>query len=141
MDVFNGDTGYVAGIDHIEKTLSVDFTPSFLCGTAPDSDAFTAGGSKKIAVYDFLDVYENIMPAYALSIHKAQGSEFNNVIVLFHQSHYMMLKKNLLYTAITRGKKNVVIFGTFRAFGIAMNSKEEIRNSGLKDRLAEEFGG
>ncbi|MCL4428149.1 MAG: ATP-dependent RecD-like DNA helicase, partial [Deltaproteobacteria bacterium] len=96
-------------------------------------------GKNKTVAYDFLDVYENIMHAYALSIHKAQGSEFNNVVILFHQSHYMMLKKNLLYTAITRGKKNVVIFGTFKAFGIAMNSKEEKRNSGLKNRLAEVF--
>lgn len=130
LDVFNGDMGYITDIDHTGKTLSVDFTGSF-------SDIAATG--RKIVVYDFLDVYENIMHAYALSIHKAQGSEFNNVIVLFHQSHYMMLKKNLLYTAITRGKKNVVIFGTFKAFGIAMNSKEETRNSGLKDRLREMF--
>ncbi len=126
LDVFNGDTGYIVNIDHEEKTLSVDFSGSFTV-------------KNKTVTYDFLDVYENIMHAYALSIHKAQGSEFNNVIVLFHQSHYMMLKKNLLYTAITRGKKNVVIFGTFKAFGIAMNSKEEKRNSGLKTRLTEVF--
>ncbi len=132
LDVFNGDTGYIVNIDHAEKTLSVDFT---------GSSAETAAGSsgRKIIIFDFLDIYENIMLAYALSVHKAQGSEFNNVIILFHQTHYMMLKKNLLYTAITRGKKNVVIFGTFKAFGIAMNSREEKRNSGLKDRLAEAF--
>ena len=128
LDVFNGDTGYIVNIDHNEKTLSVDFSISN-----------NIDGKNKTVIYDFLDVYENIMHAYALSIHKAQGSEFNNVVVLFHQSHYMMLKKNLLYTAITRGKKNVVIFGTFKAFGIAMNSKEEKRNSGLKNRLAEVF--
>ncbi|MDA8053942.1 MAG: ATP-binding domain-containing protein, partial [Deltaproteobacteria bacterium] len=95
--------------------------------------------AKKQVKFDFLDVYDNISLAYALSIHKAQGSEFNNVIILFHQAHYLMLKKNLLYTAITRGKKNVVIFGTFKAFSIATRSKEEIRNSGLKDRLSDEF--
>ncbi len=95
--------------------------------------------AKKQVKFDFLDVYDNISLAYALSIHKAQGSEFNNVIILFHQAHYLMLKKNLLYTAITRGKKNVVIFGTFKAFSIAMRSKEEIRNSGLRDRLLDEF--
>ncbi len=128
LDVFNGDTGYIVNIDHNEKTLSVDFSINN-----------NLDGKNKTVIYDFLDVYENIMHAYALSIHKAQGSEFNNVVVLFHQSHYMMLKKNLLYTAITRGKKNVVIFGTFKAFGIAMNSKEEKRNSGLKNRLAEVF--
>ncbi len=127
LDVFNGDAGYICNIDHTEKTLSVDFSGTF--------NEIKPNDTKKIIKYNFLDVYENIMLSYALSIHKAQGSEFNNVIVLFHQAHYLMLKKNLLYTAITRGKKNVVIFGTFKAFGIAMNSKEEKRNSGLRDRL------
>ncbi len=128
LDVFNGDTGYISNIDHNGKTLSVDFSVNN-----------NLDGKNKTVIYDFIDVYENIMHAYALSIHKAQGSEFNNVVVLFHQSHYIMLKKNLLYTAITRGKKNVVIFGTFKAFGIAMNSKEEKRNSGLRNRLSEAF--
>jgi exodeoxyribonuclease V alpha subunit len=119
LDVFNGDTGAITSIDHIGKTLTVNFS--------------------KPVIYDFLDVYSNLSLAYALSIHKSQGSEFDNVIIIFHQSHYMMLKKNLLYTAITRGKKNVVIFGTFKAFSIAMHSKIEERNSGLKDRLKEIF--
>ena len=119
LDVFNGDTGVIISIDHIGKTMTVNF-------------------SKPVA-YDFLDVYSNLSLAYALSIHKSQGSEFDNVIIIFHQTHYMMLKKNLLYTAITRGKKNVVIFGTFKAFSIAMHSKIEERNSGLKDRLIEIF--
>ncbi len=119
LDVFNGDTGVIISIDHIGKTMTVNF-------------------SKPVA-YDFLDVYSNLSLAYALSIHKSQGSEFDNVIIIFHQTHYMMLKKNLLYTAITRGKKNVVIFGTFKAFSIAMHSKIEERNSGLKDRLKEIF--
>ena len=156
LEVFNGDTGYIINIDHEEKTVSVDYSDYSVKKNRILNDKAEGegkgggkGGNKNIDIedkdknrivkYDFLDVYENIMPAYALSIHKAQGSEFNNVIVLFHQSHFMMLKKNLLYTAITRGKKNVVIFGTYKAFGIAMNSKEEIRNSGLKERIAEEF--
>ncbi len=119
LDVFNGDTGVIISIDHIGKTMTVNFS--------------------KPVTYDFLDVYSNLSLAYALSIHKSQGSEFDNVIIIFHQTHYMMLKKNLLYTAITRGKKNVVIFGTFKAFSIAMHSKIEERNSGLKDRLKEIF--
>ena len=152
LEVFNGDTGYIINIDHEEKTVSVDFSDNSAGKNIilNDTDKEKEGNKNidigiedkdknRIIKYDFLDVYENIMPAYALSIHKAQGSEFNNVIVLFHQSHFMMLKKNLLYTAITRGKKNVVIFGTYKAFGIAMNSKEEIRNSGLKERIVEEF--
>ncbi len=139
LEVFNGDTGYILNIDHEEKTVSVDFSDYFAGKNRILNDIETDNDKNRIVKYYFLDVYENIMPAYALSIHKAQGSEFNNVIVLFHQSHFMMLKKNLLYTAITRGKKNVVIFGTYKAFGIAMNSKEEIRNSGLRNRLAEAF--
>ena len=156
LDVFNGDTGYIVDIDHTAKSLTVDFSSykdfakdkdmtdrkfrrNFIYQRTPlmpkvESEAI------KLVKYNFLDVFENISLAYALSIHKAQGSEFNNVIILFHQTHYLMLKKNLLYTAITRGKKNVVIFGTFKAFSIAMNSKEEVRNSGLKDRLSDELG-
>jgi exodeoxyribonuclease V alpha subunit len=156
LEVFNGDTGYIININHEEKTVSVDFSDysaekrkNIILNDADKEKERKKNidiniedkDKNRIVKYDFLDVYENIMPAYALSIHKAQGSEFNNVIVLFHQSHFMMLKKNLLYTAITRGKKNVVIFGTYKAFGIAMNSKEEVRNSGLKERIIEEFKG
>ncbi|MHB8282988.1 MAG: ATP-dependent DNA helicase, partial [bacterium] len=131
LDVFNGDTGFIKIINHIDKTLTVDFSKT--------SDSKHYADNAKLVNYDFLDIYDNLSLAYALSIHKSQGSEFDNVIIIFHQSHYMMLKKNLLYTAITRGKKNVVIFGTFKAFSIAMHSKIEIRNSGLKDRLTEVF--
>ncbi|MHB1694356.1 MAG: AAA family ATPase, partial [bacterium] len=131
LDVFNGDTGFIKIINHIDKTLTVDFSKT--------SDSKRYADNAKLVNYDFLDIYDNLSLAYALSIHKSQGSEFDNVIIIFHQSHYMMLKKNLLYTAITRGKKNVVIFGTFKAFSIAMHSKIEIRNSGLKDRLTEVF--
>ncbi len=131
LDVFNGDTGFIKIINHIDKTLTVDFSKT--------SDLKHYADNAKLVNYDFLDIYNNLTLAYALSIHKSQGSEFDNVIIIFHQSHYMMLKKNLLYTAITRGKKNVVIFGTFKAFSIAMHSKIEIRNSGLKDRLTEVF--
>lgn len=159
LDVFNGDMGYIVNIDYTAKSLTVDFSSygDFAGGqnkydrkfgkgfvrpeaeTEAETEAEVENDIVKLVKYDFIDVYENISLAYALSIHKAQGSEFDNVIVLFHQAHYLMLKKNLLYTAITRGKKNVVIFGTFKAFNIAMRSKEEIRNSGLKDRLSNEF--
>lgn len=128
LDVFNGDGGTIYSISQNDKTVEVDFGNS----AAPGLD-----GPRKLVKYDFIDVFDNITLAYALSIHKAQGSEFDNVIILFHQSHYIMLKKNLLYTAITRGKKNVVIFGTYKAFGIALGSREDIRNSGLKDRCCQ----
>ncbi|RZD14292.1 MAG: hypothetical protein EVJ47_06390 [Candidatus Acidulodesulfobacterium ferriphilum] len=139
LDVFNGDTGYIISIDYTAKSLTVDFSNYGNFGDFAKDKNMAESEAKKQVKFDFLDVYDNISLAYALSIHKAQGSEFNNVIILFHQAHYLMLKKNLLYTAITRGKKNVVIFGTFKAFSIAMRSKEEIRNSGLGDRLLDEF--
>ena len=139
LDVFNGDTGYIINIDYTAKSLTVDFSNYGNFGDFAKDKNMAESEAKKQVKFDFLDVYDNISLAYALSIHKAQGSEFNNVIILFHQAHYLMLKKNLLYTAITRGKKNVVIFGTFKAFSIAMRSKEEIRNSGLGDRLLDEF--
>ena len=139
FDVFNGDTGYIINIDYTAKSLTVDFSNYGNYGNFAKDKNMAESEAKKQVKFDFLDVYDNISLAYALSIHKAQGSEFNNVIILFHQAHYLMLKKNLLYTAITRGKKNVVIFGTFKAFSIATRSKEEIRNSGLKDRLSDEF--
>ncbi len=139
LDVFNGDTGYIINIDYTAKSLTVDFSNYGNFGDFAKDKNIAESEAKKEVKYDFLDVYDNISLAYALSIHKAQGSEFNNVIILFHQAHYLMLKKNLLYTAITRGKKNVVIFGTFKAFNIAVRSKEEIRNSGLGDRLLDEF--
>ena len=55
--------------------------------------------------------------AYVLSIHKSQGSEFPCVVILVHTQHYMMLQRNLLYAAVTRGKKLIVLVGTKKAFG------------------------
>ncbi len=141
LDVFNGDSGYITKIDYTNKTLSVGFL-NFSYVSSKDEinkSEILSKDSVKTIEYNFLDVYDNLSLAYALSIHKSQGSEFDNVIIIFHQSHYMMLKKDLLYTAITRGKKNVVIFGTYKAFSIAAHSEEEIRNSGLNERLKEVF--
>jgi len=76
------------------------------------------------------------MLAYAISIHKSQGSEYPAVVVPVLTQHYIMLQRNLLYTAITRAEDLVVTVGTKRAIGIAVNNDEvRQRNSGLAYRL------
>ena len=71
--------------------------------------------------YDFGDLDE-LSLAYVLSIHKSQGSEFPCVVIPLHTQHYLMLQRNLLYTAVTRGKKLVVLVGTKKALGMAVRS-------------------
>ena len=73
--------------------------------------------------YDFSDL-EELVPAYAISIHKSQGSEYPCVVLPLLTSHYIMLKRNLLYTAITRGRKLVVIVGQRKAVEIAVKVTE-----------------
>ena len=74
--------------------------------------------------------------AYAISVHKSQGSEYPAVIVPLMTQHYVLLQRNLLYTAMTRGKKLVVLTGTRKALKIAlMNDKPQRRLSGLADRI------
>ena len=80
---------------------------------------------------------DELVLAYACSIHKAQGSEFPILVLPLHTQHYMMLQRNLLYTALTRGKNLVVVVGTRRAFAIAVkNNKAEKRMTRLMWRLA-----
>lgn len=98
-DVFNGDIGLVVGVDETESELAVDF-------------------DGRAVVYDFGELDE-LMPAYAMTIHKSQGSEFPAVVIPVHTQHYVMLERNLLYTAITRGKKLVVLVGSRKAVAIA----------------------
>ena len=74
--------------------------------------------------------------AYATTIHKAQGSEYPVVVMPFMMQHYMMLKRNLLYTGITRGKKLVIIIGEKRALSMAVRDKQTLRRyTKLKDWL------
>ena len=76
--------------------------------------------------------------AYVLSIHKSQGSEFPCVVIPLHTQHYMMLQRNLLYTAVTRGKKLVVLVGTKKALGMAVRQIDTgQRHTTLKKRLQE----
>lgn len=83
-EVFNGDVGFIREINESEKELTVDF-------------------EGRLVVYDFGELDE-ISLAYALTIHKSQGSEYPAVVLPIHTQHYMMLQRNLLYTGITRGK-------------------------------------
>lgn len=115
-DVFNGDLGIVTKVDLDESELSVDY-------------------DGRIVVYDFGELDE-LVPAYAMTIHKSQGSEFPAVVIPVHTQHYMMLQRNLLYTGITRGKRLVVLVGMPRAVAIAVKRADAVkRYSSLRSRL------
>jgi exodeoxyribonuclease V alpha subunit len=87
-------------------------------------------------VYDFLELDE-LVHAYAVSVHKSQGSEFPAVVAPVLTSHYMMLQRNLLYTAVTRARQLAVLVGQPKALSIAVrNGKVAERYTGLKERLA-----
>lgn len=115
-EVFNGDIGLVAAIDMEEQLLTVNF-------------------DGRRVPYEFGELDE-LSPAYAMTIHKSQGSEFPAVIIPLAMQHYMLLQRNLLYTAITRGKKMVVIVGQKKAFAAAAQNQETRRRyGGLLARL------
>lgn len=83
------------------------------------------------------DTYSELKLAYAISIHKSQGSEFNTVIIPFSLSYSIMLKRRLYYTAITRAKKFLIMIGDFEAFRKAVNNSEYERNTRLKEKIIE----
>ncbi|MCG9129459.1 ATP-dependent RecD-like DNA helicase [Candidatus Poribacteria bacterium] len=115
-DVYNGDIGRIASIDQVEKTVKVRY---------PD----------KIVPYDMADLNELVL-AYATTIHKAQGSEYPAVVIPINTQHYIMLQRNLLYTGITRAKERVIIVGTKQALGICIRNNQVMeRNSYLAERL------
>ena len=117
-DVYNGDIGRVTAIDAVEQTLTVRI-------------------DGRPVVYDWGEADE-LVHAFAVSVHKSQGSEYPAVVMPMLTQHYMMLQRNLLYTAITRARQLVVLVGTRRAIGIAVhNAKVRERHSGLSVRLRE----
>lgn len=119
-DVFNGDMGTVQAIDLEDQRMVIDM-------------------EGKSVTFDFSDLDE-ITLAYAISVHKSQGSEYPVVVLPMLTQHYMMLQRNLFYTAITRAKKMVVIVGTRKAMAIAVkNDKIVQRWSMLADRLKAEM--
>jgi len=92
----------------------------------------------KHVIYSFLDL-DSLVLAYATSVHKYQGSECPCVVIPVHTSHFAMLHRNLLYTAVTRGKRLVVLVGSGKAIGIAVNNDDvKKRHTGLQDLLQQE---
>ena len=119
-DVFNGDIGQVSVISG--KLVQVVFPDR------PEGDKVTYEGSE----------VEELQLAYAMSVHKSQGSEYPYVILCMVQSHYIMLQRNLLYTAVTRAKEKVLVVGSRRAVWTAVdNDKMRRRYSLLAERLQE----
>lgn len=121
-DVYNGDVGFVQSVEPAERTLVVLFDGRPVEYRAADLDELTL--------------------AYATTIHKAQGSEYPAVIVLLHRQHYMMLQRNLLYTAITRGKKLVLVIGSPWAVKQAIETNVvRARRTSLAERMRGDAGG
>ena len=115
-DVYNGDIGTVFSFDPIEHTMTIDF-------------------EGRAVTYDWTEA-DQIVLAYAISVHKAQGSEFPAVVIPLVTQHYMMLQRNLLYTAVTRARRLCVLVGSKRAISIAVhNNKVSQRYTALDWRL------
>jgi exodeoxyribonuclease V alpha subunit len=115
-EVFNGDIGRIAAIDVEEKKLSARF-------------------EDRVVDYEWSEL-DQLVLAYAISIHKSQGSEYPAVVVPILTQHYIMLQRNLLYTAITRARKLVVLVGTRRALAVAVrNNPVQHRYTALAARL------
>jgi exodeoxyribonuclease V alpha subunit len=115
-NVYNGDIGRVTAMNLEQQTITmnIDGAPVY---------------------YDFLDVDE-LVHAYAISVHKSQGSEYPCVVMPVLTQHYLLLQRNLLYTAVTRAKELVILVGTRKAIAIAVkNNKVANRYTALDIRL------
>ncbi|HYU33939.1 MAG TPA: ATP-dependent RecD-like DNA helicase [Thermoanaerobaculia bacterium] len=118
LEVWNGDIGRVAEIDEVDQLVRITF-------------------DGRAVVYDFASLDELVL-SYACSIHKSQGSEYPCVVIPFHTTHYLMLQRNLLYTALTRAKRLAILVGEERALRIAVaNRKTKGRFTRLAERLRE----
>ena len=115
-DVFNGDIGRVKSIDSGDQKIVVSF-------------------DGRPVEYDFHEL-DDIILSYAVSVHKSQGSEYPAVVMPVHTQHYMLLQRNLIYTALTRGRRLVVMVGTKKALAIGINNnRTQKRYTHLKNRL------
>jgi len=115
-EVFNGDVGRIAKVDNIEQQMIITF-------------------DDRNITYEFSDLDEIIL-AYAVSVHKYQGSECPCVVMPVHTSHFKLLHRNLLYTGVTRGKRLVVLVGSLKALAIAVKNDEvKKRYTGLQHAL------
>ncbi len=118
-NVFNGDIGFIQQINQPEQEMIISF-------------------DGRLISYDFSNLDE-IMLSYAVSVHKYQGSECPCIVMPMHTSHFKLLYRNLLYTAVTRGKKLVVLIGTKQALAIAVKNQDVLkRHTGLKKQLIEQ---
>jgi exodeoxyribonuclease V alpha subunit len=121
--VFNGDIGRISAVDTDVGSLLVDLSP-------------TGDGSVSVA-YEVEDLDELTL-AYAISVHRSQGSEFPTVVVPVTTQHYMMLQRNVLYTAVTRAKRLMILVGSKRALALAVkNAAVTERYTWLTERLRE----
>ncbi|HEY4248633.1 MAG TPA: ATP-dependent RecD-like DNA helicase [Lacunisphaera sp.] len=115
-NLFNGDIGTIVSVDLTKGTLVADF----------DGDRHLFERSE----------FNDVALAYAISIHKSQGSEYPVVIVPLLKAHFMMLQRNLIYTAITRGRKKVFIVGEPAAYGMAVrNAESKLRCTHLREKI------
>jgi len=118
LEIYNGDIGRILSVDVEERELMAEFS------------------GRQIRMES--DDLEDLTPAYACTIHKAQGSEYPAVVIVLHTQHHIMLQRNLLYTAVTRGKSLVVIVGSRRALARAVaNAELRSRYTLLARRLGE----
>jgi exodeoxyribonuclease V alpha subunit len=116
LGLFNGDLGRVEAVNPAAGTLAARFD-----GELIDFDRAAVG---------------DLATAYAISIHKSQGSEYPVVIVPLLKAHFMMLQRNLLYTAITRGRKKVFLVGDRAAYAMAVrNNEARLRVTHLREKL------
>ncbi len=117
-EVFNGDIGIISSIDFENRRLTVIF-------------------DNRAVEYDVTELDE-LVPAYAITIHKSQGSEYPVVVMPVMMTHFVMLQRNLIYTGITRAKKMLVLVGTKKAISYAVKHITVTkRNTKLKERLKE----
>ena len=116
-EVYNGDIGYVEDVDPEQGEVSACFD-----------------GRRIVYAFGELDA---LVPAYAITIHKSQGSEYPAVVIPMMTQHYVMLQRNLLYTGVSRGRRLVVLIGQRRALAIAVKTVSGRRRwSKLRERLA-----
>jgi exodeoxyribonuclease V alpha subunit len=117
LEVFNGDLGTIEIIDQAEQGITVRF-------------------GDRLVQYDSADALE-LAHGFCVTVHKSQGSEYPAVVLPLHTSHFLMLSRNLIYTALTRAKKTVVMIGSVKALGVAMNNLEAMRRyTGLARELS-----
>lgn len=136
-EVFNGDIGRIIRIDGGNVTVAYDDGGKPVFTSFEDEYEYEGIGGNK-TVYTSAEVDE-LQLAYAMSVHKSQGSEYPVVILLMVPGHYIMLQRNLFYTAVTRARQKVVIVGSKKAVQTAvLNDKTRKRYSLLAERLQEQ---